>query len=101
MPVHYRLTPEHLHTACGEDISPDDTINGLKTTCPECRRLLAKQYFLTGRETPQPPTLRDQFAMAALAGMLSSDRWRGGQDTAVLAYEYADAMLKARETEDK
>jgi hypothetical protein len=48
----------------------------------------------------QYPTLRDQFAMAALTGMLSTDdRTADGNYSifyARLAYEVADAMLEAR-----
>ena len=41
------------------------------------------------------PTLRDQFAMAALAGLMAHPRLFG--DTAETAYKIADCMLKARE----
>lgn len=45
------------------------------------------------------PSLRDQFAMAALAGMLS-DEWPVEEGrvywVSQKAYEYADAMLAAR-----
>jgi hypothetical protein len=41
-------------------------------------------------------TLRDWFAGQALAGMLANpDSWTG--DRGVMAYRYADAMLRARE----
>jgi len=44
--------------------------------------------------------LRDRFAMAALTGILACFRdYRGSSTTegrAVLAYQYADAMMKAR-----
>ena len=39
-------------------------------------------------------TLRDQFAMAALTGMLM--RSVGYEETAEKAYKFADAMLKSR-----
>ena len=43
-------------------------------------------------------TLRDWFAGQALAGMLANpDSWTG--DRGVMAYRYADAMLRAREVE--
>lgn len=43
-------------------------------------------------------TLRDQFAMAALTGLLSCEETSGGPDEfAEWSYEYADAMLAARE----
>ena len=42
-------------------------------------------------------TLRDQFAMAALTGLLSDpERDAEPSEYAECAYEYADAMLKAR-----
>lgn len=53
--------------------------------------------------------LRDQFAMAALAGPLSSgdmvaamnkiDQHKVAENTAIAAYEYADAMMIEREKE--
>lgn len=47
----------------------------------------------------EQPTLRDQFAMAALAGMLSNenvDIYDCIKRHAEYAYYYADAMLKVR-----
>lgn len=41
-------------------------------------------------------TLRDYFAAAALTGMVSFLGDVGAGNTATFAYEYADAMLKAR-----
>jgi len=41
-------------------------------------------------------TLRDWFAGQALAGMLIGE-WLSDKGVATLAYEYADAMLRARE----
>jgi hypothetical protein len=44
-------------------------------------------------------TLRDYFAAAALQGCLASFESTGTRDAfASVAYEYADAMLKARES---
>jgi hypothetical protein len=44
-------------------------------------------------------TMRDYFAAAALQGCLASFESTGTRDAlASVAYEYADAMLKARET---
>jgi hypothetical protein len=48
---------------------------------------------------PEPdttPTLRDHFAMAALTGQLAR-LWDSPDDAAKTAYQYADAMLAARE----
>lgn len=51
----------------------------------------------------QQPTLRDQFAMAALTGLCSTDSAGVFTDTsrciavAKSAYNYADSMIKARE----
>jgi hypothetical protein len=41
-------------------------------------------------------TLRDQFAMAALAGLLSDPTSSGPKGCAKVAYEYADAIMEAR-----
>ena len=50
---------------------------------------------------PEAPTLRDQFAMAALTGLCASlngtDNWEVlGKEAAIYAYEFADAMLEVR-----
>lgn len=44
------------------------------------------------------PTLRDQFAMAALTGYLAHGRWtvEDGTTFAQLAFQCADEMLEAR-----
>lgn len=43
-------------------------------------------------------TLRDQFAMAALTGLLTHNAMTNGSGyAATFAYEIADAMLKARQ----
>jgi hypothetical protein len=43
------------------------------------------------------PTLRDQFAMAALTGLCANPDYKANKDKfAVTAYELADAMLAAR-----
>ena len=44
--------------------------------------------------------LRDCFAMFALYGILSCN-YDVGEEPAVLAYKYADAMLEARNKEDE
>ena len=44
--------------------------------------------------------LRDCFAMFALNGILSCN-YDVGEEPAVLAYKYADAMLKARNAKDE
>lgn len=43
-------------------------------------------------QTPRPADLRDQFAMAALAGIA----YHGPDAAAEKAYQIADAMMKAR-----
>lgn len=62
-------------------------------------------FFVRNRvEEPKPlaiensPTLRDQFAMAALAAAYSNDVPR---DTARWVYEVADAMLEARKVNNE
>lgn len=53
---------------------------------------------LTGTATLEMPTLRDQFAMAALTAMLT--RQSSPENLlATLSYGYADAMMKARKEE--
>ena len=48
-------------------------------------------------DTIYKPTLRDQFAMAAMQGMLAQYRLKDTQENfAKAAYSQADAMLKAR-----
>jgi hypothetical protein len=43
-------------------------------------------------------TLRDQFAMAAMQGMLANTSWQlNEQDLVLCAYSYADVMLKVRD----
>ena len=47
------------------------------------------------------PTLRDQFAMAALTGLLSdTDRDVTYGTAAIRAYDIADIMLEVRDEED-
>lgn len=64
-------------------------------------------HTITGSAAPVPPSpildvsrpsLRDQFAMAALNGMTAAGFEYGCESMAKDAYAYADAMLKARET---
>ena len=48
----------------------------------------------------QGPTLRDQFAMAALTGLLANAGWNAERQLiAQSAYEFADAVVLAREAE--
>jgi len=49
------------------------------------------------------PTLRDQFAMAALTGIKASGKGAGQpiDGFAALAYDYADAMLSARGSDEE
>ncbi len=64
----------------------------------EIVRLQAENALL--REDGTSITLRDQFAMAALSGMLASSMSVAGNPAmkfSQYAYEYADAMLEARE----
>jgi hypothetical protein len=49
-----------------------------------------------GREMGEA-TLRDEFAMAALTGMLARDLGMSCDEEAVVAYRYADAALAARD----
>ncbi len=44
-------------------------------------------------------TLRDEFAMAAISGLLADPKVCADENTARLAYRMANFMLKAREAE--
>ena len=66
----------------------------------------SESSYQKGAFTDDQPTLRDQFAMAALTGILMNSFM--GQQAAespakasTWAYEYADAMLEARKQNDK
>ncbi|MFA5217094.1 MAG: hypothetical protein WC407_13845 [Sulfuricurvum sp.] len=66
----------------------DREINGMHPAC------FVKKMI---HEEAQTATLRDQFAMAALRGIISNKYWDYDIERAVkLAYEIADAMLAAR-----
>ena len=59
--------------------------------------------FNVGRRQPMPPatetpTLRDQFAMAALTGLLAAPNVELWIDVSKQAYAIADRMLEARKT---
>lgn len=63
-------------------------------------------YSTQGQPPPSPPiehrdvsrpSLRDQFAMAALTGMLANGRESMADNYCDDAYRYADRMLKFRE----
>jgi hypothetical protein len=49
-----------------------------------------------GMEGKPGMTLRDWFAGQALQGLLAKDGNKSSKYTALLAYEYADAMISAR-----
>jgi hypothetical protein len=52
----------------------------------------------TEKPAPKVATLRDQFAMAALTGIMANhESWKSPQERSELAYELADAMMKERE----
>lgn len=73
-----------------------------------CRELGYVPKEAAGEFSAKQPTLRDQFAIAALGGLLGFPHHEGFQfpppshsqpaDVASLAYAFADAMLAARET---
>lgn len=75
-----------------------------KWTCQMCHaEFFTLDGMKAGKITVMEPhlTLRDQFAMAALTGIISgfaseTDKWQSG-DVAKLSYAAADDMLKARE----
>ena len=61
------------------------------TTDPKLERLQAI--------AERSPTLRDQFAMAALSGLLANPEthWRNIDDAGKEAYIFADSAMEARE----
>jgi len=63
-----------------------------------------KLITLSGRDYAlliAKPTLRDQFAMAALTGLLANSSDRSSfVDIAVWAYQTADYMIKVREEKE-
>ena len=54
-------------------------------------------YAAPKAEPPSTMSLRDYFAGQALAGIVARGAWDPRSDAAESAYEYADAMLAARE----
>jgi len=71
-------------------------------TAEEQRELdqrLLRRYAneLAAAKREEKCTLRDQFAMAALTGCVGERCDESLEVVATLAYQYADAMLKARE----
>ncbi len=68
--------------------------DGTPLSCEGCKRLYA---------IPDEPTLRDQFAMAALTGLCATAQWRFATVNACAkeAYDAADAMLAARSPDAK
>lgn len=57
----------------------------------------AYQKYLAEQDQKERAELRDRFAMAALTGLLADHTMDFAvTEFADLAYEYADAMLKAR-----
>jgi hypothetical protein len=60
-------------------------------------QMLEDEVCSLQRQLRETATLRDQFAMAALTGLLANPDAAKYKDRAEVAYNYADAMLKARE----
>jgi hypothetical protein len=46
-------------------------------------------------------TLRDEFAMAALTGMVAYSGYGNFTDFASISFKYADAMMEEREKQNK
>lgn len=55
-------------------------------------------YLRNRKEVAEAPTLRDQFAMAALTGFCAphDEDWEDYETMAIHAYRVADAMMEAR-----
>lgn len=78
--------------------APSDAQQKLDKLTEHIANLEAEVALLNNAVSAQP-TLRDQFAMAALSGMLSLEDSKHHSDRkiALLAYRMADEMLKERE----
>lgn len=62
-------------------------------------RIKRGEKWMVGQtDAPHPPkTLRDEFAMAAMQGLLSNPTFDAKpEDVADIAYDHADAMLRER-----
>jgi hypothetical protein len=79
------MAEEHDDELCREALSH---IEMLKNANCEYRKALSQQQNAS--------TLRDQFAMAALTGLLANPDAAKYKDRAEVAYNYADAMMEAR-----
>jgi hypothetical protein len=61
-------------------------------------QMLEDEVCSLQRQLRETATLRDQFAMAALTGLLANpDAAKYSKDRTEVAYELADGMLKERE----
>jgi len=71
----------------------DEELKCMKQMLRElCDAVLDLQIDINGK-----PDLRDQFAMAALTGLLAySGRWSSSEDIAQRSFGIADAMMEAR-----
>lgn len=74
----------------------DDSISSRFADFLRFEESLKKPMPIQFTPMPEMPTLRDQFAMAALSGLLSDPSSSGPKGSAQAAYEYADAMIEAR-----
>lgn len=88
-----RAYVEHLEADCADLRAADRDHLGAKR---------GMERRLTARAEAAEAALRDQFAMAALRGILANPEGRSEVATAEIArYQVADAMLKAREDEEE
>ena len=92
---------------CVHAVVKRQIIGGLQSDvwmCSDCKEEFFHLDFTPAKIQVMEPrsTLRDQFAMAALMGQLSSERipsdegFKGFADIAELSYKIADKMLEAR-----
>ena len=91
--------PESWNRYTEECPDPERINHGWKEDGSDCCHW--NEWYIRNRvegdiSTPEhsPKTLRDEFAMAALAGLAAGHYPH--QAAAVLAYEYADKMMEAR-----
>jgi hypothetical protein len=69
-----------------------------RNSVEEVKRLTEQNQRLKG-DKRENPTVRDQFAMAAVTGMLGHGVNSDAANVSATAYWLADAMMKAREQE--
>jgi hypothetical protein len=112
-----------LSKCCNAELNPAGCVTNVGSVdgycCSKCNKFYMKEKSSTSEmyshwikcESTSPqvvkhveyPTLRDQFAMAALNGLLSSEKLALCHESILAGYSYqhADAMLEARKKNEE